>query len=155
MPFHSSHRMMEGFLLMLQKPISCVGRLILINLPTLPSQIPGVDVPPEFPRIDERFMTSAYNYIWLNVFMPENSGGEKNMFHGLNALAQHTTLGTIQEPIFVPHHKGAEEGDGFVMALVERLKDTKVWRGSADLKAQGRRTFERTKVAFPEVGLRG
>ena len=40
-----------------------------------------LDVPSEFPRIDERFMTSAYKYIWLNVFVPENSHSDKNLFH--------------------------------------------------------------------------
>jgi carotenoid cleavage dioxygenase-like enzyme len=111
--------------------------------PTQPtnSSIPDpqviLDIPSEFPRIDERFMTNAYKYLWLNVFVPENSQGDKNLFHGLNGLAQHNhqTGNTefhyvgddslVQEPIFVPRHDGAEEGDGYVMALVERLKENR------------------------------
>jgi carotenoid cleavage dioxygenase-like enzyme len=96
-----------------------------------------LDIPSEFPRIDERFMTSPYKYIWLNVFVPENSHGDKNLFHGLNGLAQHNHSNgqteflyvgddsLVQEPIFVPRHEGAEEGDGYVMALVERLKENR------------------------------
>ena len=91
-----------------------------------------LDVPAEFPRIDERFMTSKYNYVWLNVFVPERSDGGKNIFHGLNGLAMHNhaTRETkwfyagdecqIQEPIFIPRSEDAVEGDGYVMALIER-----------------------------------
>jgi carotenoid cleavage dioxygenase-like enzyme len=96
-----------------------------------------LDVPSEFPRIDERFMTSKYKYLWLNVFIPENSEGDKNIFHGLNGLAQHNheTSQTewfycgddslVQEPIFVPRSPDAPEGDGWIMALVERVKENR------------------------------
>ena len=91
-----------------------------------------LDLPSEFPRIDERFMTTQYNYVWLNVFMPDRADGGKNIFHGLNGLAMHSNKtgktqyfyagdeSLIQEPIFIPRTKDAPEGDGWVMALVER-----------------------------------
>ncbi|KJX99002.1 lignostilbene dioxygenase like protein [Zymoseptoria brevis] len=106
--------------------------------PTQPdrSQLPDpqviVDVPAEFPRIDERFMTSPYDVVWMNVFVPQHSDGSKNIYHGLNGLAmhRHSTNETtwfyagdeslVQEPIFVPRTKDAPEGDGWVIALVER-----------------------------------
>lgn len=91
-----------------------------------------LDVPSEFPRVDERFLTSAYDHVWLNVFIPERGDGGKNIFHGLNGLAQHSHKtgktewfyagddSLVQEPIFIPRHEGAAEGDGWVMAMVER-----------------------------------
>ncbi|TKX21367.1 putative retinal pigment epithelial membrane protein 2 [Elsinoe australis] len=93
-----------------------------------------LDVPSEFPRVDERFWTKQYEFVWLNVFIPDRSDGGRNIFHGLNGLAQHShkTRKTeyfyagddslVQEPIFVPRHEGAEEGDGWIMAMVERRK---------------------------------
>lgn len=91
-----------------------------------------LDVPSEFPRIDERFMTSKYDFVWMNVFIPQKSDGSKNIFHGLNGLAMHSNKtgqtkwfyagddSQIQEPIFVPRSEDAPEGDGWVIALVER-----------------------------------
>lgn len=93
-----------------------------------------LDVPAEFPRIDERFMGRKYNIIWANAFMEKE---DKNVYHGLNGIVMYDRrLGeakakwyyagddcSIQEPIFIPRHKNAEEGDGWVMALVERVKD--------------------------------
>ncbi|KAK4620085.1 Lignostilbene-alpha,beta-dioxygenase isozyme I [Fulvia fulva] len=91
-----------------------------------------LDIPAEFPRIDERFMTQKYNLLWLNVFI--NPDGHKNIYHGLNGLAMHNHStgktqyhyagddSMCQEPIFVPRSEDAEEGDGYVMALIERVK---------------------------------
>jgi carotenoid cleavage dioxygenase-like enzyme len=91
-----------------------------------------LDTPSEFPRIDERFMTSQIQYVWLNVFIPQHSDRSKNVYHGLNGLAMHNhkTRQTqwfyagqdslIQEPIFIPRNEDAPEGDGWVMALIER-----------------------------------
>ncbi|KAF2030842.1 carotenoid oxygenase [Setomelanomma holmii] len=91
-----------------------------------------LDVPSEFPRVDERFRTSKYDFIWLNVFILAKSDGSKNIFHGLNSLAMHSNKNGktrwfyagddsgIQEPIFVPRTEDAAEGDGWVIALVER-----------------------------------
>lgn len=91
-----------------------------------------LDLPSEFPRIDERFMTKKYHYVLLNAFLPEKSDGAKNLFHGLNALAMHDNkTGTtrffyagddslVQEPIFIPRFHDAPEADGWVIAMVER-----------------------------------
>lgn len=91
-----------------------------------------LDVPSEFPRIDERFMTKQYEWLFLDIFMPTKVDGSKNVFHGLNGLAMHSnkTAETrwfyagddsfVQEPVFVPRSKDAPEADGWVMAMVER-----------------------------------
>ncbi|KAK7887532.1 transcriptional regulatory protein rco1 [Exophiala xenobiotica] len=99
---------------------------------TVPDPVVVLDLPSEFPRIDERFMTKQYEWLFLNVFIPENADGSKNIFHGLNGLAMHSNKtgktryfyagdGSLcQEPIFVPRSADAPEGDGWVMTLVER-----------------------------------
>jgi carotenoid cleavage dioxygenase-like enzyme len=91
-----------------------------------------LDLPSEFPRIDERFMTKEYEWLFLDVFLPEKLDGTKNIFHGLNALAMHSNKtgnttyfyagdeSLIQEPIFIPRSDNAPEGDGWVIAMVER-----------------------------------
>ncbi|KAF6822728.1 isoeugenol monooxygenase [Colletotrichum plurivorum] len=93
-----------------------------------------LDIPSEFPRLDERFLTKPYNYVWINVFLHdrENEGLGHTLVEGLNGLAMHDlkTKTTryfragpgcfVQEPIFVPRSDEAPEGEGWVMAMVER-----------------------------------
>ncbi|KAL1626327.1 transcriptional regulatory protein rco1 [Neofusicoccum ribis] len=91
-----------------------------------------LDMPAEFPRIDERFLTRQCDALFACVFLPNRSDGGKNIFHGLNALAMHTHSSgqarffyagddsLVQEPIFIPRAADAPEGDGWVMAMVER-----------------------------------
>ncbi|KAK8159291.1 carotenoid oxygenase [Phyllosticta citrichinensis] len=98
----------------------------------LPDPRVVLDLPSEFPRIDERLMTTAYNTVFLCVFLPDAADGSKNIFHGLNALAMHdhgsnTTRffyagddALVQEPVFVPRTTDASEADGWVLAMVER-----------------------------------
>lgn len=106
-----------------------------VNKPT-GTQVPDpqvvLDVPAEFPRMDERFMTQKYEWIFMNVFVPEASDGSKNIYHGLNGIAMHSHKtgktrwfyagkdSLVQEPIFVPRSATAPEGDGWVIAMVER-----------------------------------
>ncbi|KAF4459583.1 isoeugenol monooxygenase [Fusarium albosuccineum] len=99
---------------------------------TIPDPLVVLDVPSEFPRMDERFMTKKYECIFLNVFIPDKSDGGTNIFHGLNGLAMHnhTTGKTrwfyagddslVQEPIFIPRSEKAPEGDGWVISMIER-----------------------------------
>ena len=42
---------------------------------SLPDPKGILDCPSEFRRIDERFVSHQYDYVWLNVFMPNNSDG--------------------------------------------------------------------------------
>ncbi|KAF2094891.1 lignostilbene dioxygenase [Rhizodiscina lignyota] len=91
-----------------------------------------VDIPNEFPRIDERFMSKKYEIIFMNVFHPGHSDNNKNIYTSLNAVAMiNTRTGErklywpgencyCQEPVFVPRHDDAPEGDGWIMFMVER-----------------------------------
>lgn len=91
-----------------------------------------LDIPSEFPRIDERFMTKKYKIIFMAVFLAQDEDGTDNIFHGLNALAMiNTETGdkqyfypgnhaTVQEPVFVPRTDDAPEGDGWILAMIEQ-----------------------------------
>jgi carotenoid cleavage dioxygenase-like enzyme len=90
-----------------------------------------LDLPSEFPRIDERFTSEKYKIIFLNVFMPQKNDGSTNVFQGLNGLAMiNNETGDqqfyypgddcfAQEPTFIPRSADAEEGDGWVISLIE------------------------------------
>ena len=105
---------------------------------TLPDPLVVLDVPAEFPRVDERFLTRPYEYVFLNVFIPEKSDGSgKNLFHGLNGLAMHSHRtgktrwfyagddSLVQEPAFIPRSPDAPEGDGWVLTMVERRAESR------------------------------
>ncbi|KAL0941465.1 isoeugenol monooxygenase [Colletotrichum truncatum] len=92
-----------------------------------------LNLPSEFPRIDERFLTQSYNCVWINVHIDESQGANGHtLVHGLNGLAMHNkssgkteyfyagSQSFVQEPIFIPRSDNAPEGDGWVMAMVER-----------------------------------
>lgn len=133
-----------------------------LNLPG-GSKIPDprviLDTPSEFPRIDERFMTQEYEFIFMNVFIPERSDGQKNIFHGLNGLAMHShrTNKTrwyyagddcgIQEPIFIPRSSESPEGDGWIIAMVEQRA-----LNSCRLVILDTREFEKP-IAFVQLPL--
>lgn len=115
-----------------------------------------LDLPCEFPRIDERFMTKEYEIVFLDVFLPENSDGSKNIFAGLNALAMHNTKtgktryfaagenSAVQEPIFIPRSSDAGEGDGWVVAMIERRSESR-----CDLVVIDTKEFENPIAVVP------
>ncbi|KAK3045942.1 hypothetical protein LTR09_012534 [Extremus antarcticus] len=90
-----------------------------------------LDLPSEFPRIDERLMSKKYKIVFLNAFVPQKGESTVNVFHGLNGLAMiNTETGAqsfyypgencfAQEPTFIPRNSDSPEGDGWVMALIE------------------------------------
>ncbi|CVL06401.1 related to lignostilbene alpha,beta-dioxygenase I [Fusarium proliferatum] len=118
-----------------------------------------LDVPSEFPRIDERFMTKRNEYLFLNVFIPETSQGGTNIFHGLNGLAMHNHStgetkwffagkdSLVQEPIFIPRTPNSPEGDGWVIAMLERRVANR-----SELVVLDTREFEKP-VAFIQLPM--
>ncbi|SPO04631.1 related to lignostilbene alpha,beta-dioxygenase I [Cephalotrichum gorgonifer] len=125
----------------------------------IPDPLVVLDVPSEFPRIDERFMTHEHEFVFLNVFIPDKSDGSANIFHGLNGLAMHSHKtgetkwfyagddSLVQEPVFIPRSKDAAEGDGWVLAMVERRGE-----GRNDLVILDTREFERP-IAFVQLPM--
>lgn len=93
-----------------------------------------LDLPSEFPRIDERFMTKRYDYLFMDVVLGTPGPG---VIPSLNALAMvnsktgktkfynHGENCHVQEPVFIPRHDNASEGDGWVLAMVERRSDNR------------------------------
>lgn len=98
-----------------------------------------LDIPAEFPRLDERFLSKPYDVSWINVMTPAEQRdqvppGDEHLlgFGGLDGVAMHrystgeTKIywtgfdGICQEPIFIPRSDDAPEGDGWVMCMVER-----------------------------------
>ncbi|KAL4723470.1 transcriptional regulatory protein rco1 [Fusarium chlamydosporum] len=98
----------------------------------IPDPLVIIDVPAEFPRIDERFMTQPYEYVFMNVHIDRTADGVDTLHHSLNGLAMHSNKtgktrwfyagkdSLVQEPIFIPRTPDAPEGDGWIIAMVER-----------------------------------
>ncbi|KAH6663313.1 lignostilbene dioxygenase [Plectosphaerella plurivora] len=117
------------------------------------------DQPSEFPRVDERFLTQPYDVLFLNVVLPDPNvtHGAMALFQELNGLAMlRRSTGEVryfragegslvQEPIFVPRSSDAPEGDGWVMAMVERRAGNR-----NDLVVIDTRDFE-TAVAIVQL----
>ena len=119
-----------------------------------------LDMPCEFPRIDERLMSKKYEYIFLNVFLPGKGDAKANIFAGLNAVGMiNTRTGKkefyypgddcfCQEPLFIPRTDDSPEGDGYVMFIVERRD-----RNVNSLVFLDTRDFQ-TPIAIAELPMR-
>ncbi|HWA89343.1 MAG TPA: carotenoid oxygenase family protein [Rhizomicrobium sp.] len=88
-------------------------------------QMPLDDLAGEFPRLDERYAGLAYRH----GYFAANSRGERKVLfdsiahidHKTGARAVHTFAdGQPGEPVFVPRHAGAAEGDGWLVTTVYR-----------------------------------
>ncbi len=66
------------------------------------------------PKIDDRRMGKDYRYGYLICRPPDAIAG------ALATWAPGPDSG-VQEPVFVPRHPGAAEGDGYLLVLVNRL----------------------------------
>lgn len=92
----------------------------------------------EFPRIDERFATRRYRHGWMACESPRSGElkgtslgggmtltGVAHIDHGEQRLACFTAEEgcSLQEPQFVPRQTDAEEGDGYLLAVVNRLTE--------------------------------
>ncbi|GFF57381.1 unnamed protein product [Aspergillus udagawae] len=101
----------------------------------VPDPVTLVDIPNEFPRIDERFYCRKYDHIFTNIYhsKTEKYLMNKHVFEGLNATAMLIkSTGQLkvyypgpncrcQEPVFIPRSDNAPEGDGHVIFAVDRL----------------------------------
>jgi carotenoid cleavage dioxygenase len=89
----------------------------------------------EFPRIDERFGLSRHRYGYVVASDPSRDFDGGGIFGpAFNTIArfdfstgdvsryQLDAKSTAQEPVFVPRHADAEEGDGYLLALVNRFE---------------------------------
>ncbi|KAM5368077.1 hypothetical protein ACJZ2D_009681 [Fusarium nematophilum] len=111
-----------------------------------------LDLPAEFPRIDERFTTQQSDVVFLNVLTPRGKPSEQHryIYHELDGLAMYRRptkqtcffyagdSSLVQEPIFIPRSQDAPDGDGWVMCMVERKLENR-----NDLAVLDTRTFEK------------
>ncbi|EKG10107.1 Carotenoid oxygenase [Macrophomina phaseolina MS6] len=92
-----------------------------------------VNVPCEFPRTDERFLTRRSRYTFMDCFDPTAVADPALLYRGLNCLARYDneakTLEVmspgpgvlVQEPCFSARGPNAAEGDGFLITLVDNI----------------------------------
>jgi carotenoid cleavage dioxygenase len=87
----------------------------------------------EFPRIDDRYATQPYRHGWMVVFDTQKPyEGPGGAFSTICNTLGHIDLATrkektwfagpqsgIQEPCFIPRNARAEEGDGYLVALID------------------------------------
>lgn len=88
------------------------------------------DIPGEFPRIDDRFMGTKYRHAYIAATLYSKWYGYSFDAIVHYDLANNTKqihdfgFGNIPaEPIFVPRHIEASEGDGFLLTYVYREKE--------------------------------
>jgi carotenoid cleavage dioxygenase len=92
----------------------------------------------EMPKIDDRSCMSRYRYGWHKTYdgiaMVDWQTGE----HRVHQLLKTDNPGMSQEPVFVPRTPDAAEGDGYIISVVNRVRenlaelhvlDTKDWLG--------------------------
>ncbi|RHZ43697.1 carotenoid oxygenase family protein [Aspergillus thermomutatus] len=92
-----------------------------------------VDLPCEFPRIDERFLTKRSRYTFFDCFDPKSVADPALLYRGLNCLGRFDyetkkleimSPGPdvlVQEPCFSPRYPGAPEGDGFLITMIDNV----------------------------------
>jgi carotenoid cleavage dioxygenase len=118
-----------------------------------------LDLPSEFPRTDERLMGRRYTTIFLPVVVPEKEGNGLPLPLSLNGLAKVNNKTKekeiffpgqkclVEEPIFIPRSSDSPEGDGWVIAMIQRVEERK-----SDLVVIDTRDFT-SPVAIIELPL--
>jgi carotenoid cleavage dioxygenase-like enzyme len=95
----------------------------------------------EFPRIDERYASAPYRYGFLlsqdfsrPLQLPGGRSASGMMINTLARLDHATgetqtwwsgTSSTIQEPCFIPKPGQSGEGEGYLLAVINRLADSR------------------------------
>ncbi|KAF5540676.1 isoeugenol monooxygenase [Fusarium napiforme] len=92
-----------------------------------------LDLPSEFARMDERFLTRTYDRMFVPVLLPHRPNTAPPVvplcLNGYVMLEKGSNRRTFfdpgpyaaaEEPIFVPRSESATEGDGWVLAMVQR-----------------------------------
>ena len=93
-----------------------------------------VDIPNEFCRIDERYITKPYDKIFMNIFYSDpKEPAKKAIFATLNAVAMLSKQTKelkiyypgpnvrCMEPVFIPRSEDSAEGDGYIIFAVDRF----------------------------------
>ena len=85
------------------------------------------DASGEFPRVDERRVGRKHRFGYLALSEPEHAAGSLPVWTAVKKYDLERGSATVRsfgagngvgEPLFVPRHDGADEDDGYVLALV-------------------------------------
>lgn len=92
----------------------------------------------EMPKMDERRALQSYRYGWHKTFDGIAMVDWQTGTHRVHQLLKTENPGMSQETVFVPRTPDAAEGDGYILAVVNRVKenlaelyvlDTRDWLG--------------------------
>jgi len=122
------------------------------------------DMMGEFPRIDDRYAGEKYRYGWMLVIDPtkpvELKGGSPGgLLMNTLGLVDHETgtkqswwcgpVSSLQEPCFIPRAPDATEGDGYIVALANRIAE-----GRTDLLLFEALAIEKGPIATIKLPVR-
>jgi carotenoid cleavage dioxygenase-like enzyme len=87
------------------------------------------DLPGEFPRIDERYSGMPYRHSWHAAGVKRDDVLTFDAIAHIDLQSDATNLrvldkgDSVGEPVFVPRNAQAEEGDGWLLAIVHRAAE--------------------------------
>ena len=85
---------------------------------------PIMPVPCEMPRTDDRWQGRDYTHGWVIVYRAGDGTstlGHVNVKTGALDVWEHGQKVSVQEPQFVPRSPDAQEGDGWILSILNRL----------------------------------
>jgi carotenoid cleavage dioxygenase len=116
-----------------------------------------VPTPCEMPKCDDRYMGKPYRYGYMICRPPQAKAGDVGM--GAIGRYDHQTGELItwqpgencgvQEPVFVPRRAGAAEGDGYLLAFVNRVAENR-----SDIAILDAQRLDQGPVALLKVPVR-
>ena len=110
-------------------------------------------MPCEMPRTDDRFQGRAYRHGYMICFGPDRTQGSMlgHLDHATGKLKLWSPgeASGIQEPCFAPRRPDAAEGDGYLLVLVNRMKEMR-----SDLAVLDARDIEAGPVALIRLPTR-
>ena len=77
----------------------------------------------EMPKFDDRRAMQPYRYGWHKTFDGIAMVDWQTGAHQVHQLLNTDNPGMAQEPVFVPRSRDADEGDGYVIAVVNRVRE--------------------------------
>jgi carotenoid cleavage dioxygenase len=77
----------------------------------------------EMPKMDDRRGMLPYRYGWHKTYDGLAMVDWQTGTHRIHQLLKTENPGMAQEPVFVPRSPGATEGDGYVIAVVNRVRE--------------------------------
>ncbi len=110
-------------------------------------------MPSEMPRTDDRYQGRPYRHGYMICFGPDRAGGSMvgHLDHATGQLKLWNPgeASGVQEPCFAPRRPDADEGDGYLLVLINRLKEMR-----SDLAVLDARKIEAGPLALIRLPTR-